>query len=106
MPVETYRSKEYRAYQRQRSKRIRLEAIDLLGGVCQTCGFSDVRALQFDHINGGGSKDRVKSGNSSYVASLIIKNFPESKNKYQVLCANCNWIKRFVQKEHKQRIDD
>lgn len=25
----------------------------------------------------------------------------KSKEKYQLLCANCNWIKRFERKEHR-----
>src|SRR3990167_6944100 len=60
---------------------------------CKKCGFSDIRALQIDHIDGGGSKhhkelDRSKSGR---LYKWIIKNnFPSG---FQILCANCNWIK-------------
>ena len=67
----------------------RLAAIAILGGVCKKCGFSDVRALQIDHINGGGVKELKK----------VIRSVLNKENKYQLLCANCNWIKRVLNKE-------
>ena len=61
---------------------------------CARCNFSDVRALQIDHINGGGTKE-VRELNEtfgmSFYSYLIVSDFPEG---YQVLCANCNWIKK------------
>lgn len=91
-------------YRRDRDKKLRLAAIDLLGGKCCQCGFSDLRALQFDHVNGGGSQDR-KTGNVSHIALDVIKHFEEETNKYQLLCANCNWIKRHVNNENPKRVD-
>lgn len=63
------------------------------------CGFSDVRALQFDHINGGGNQDLRIRGTSSMYA-FYIKNPEITKSTLQVLCANCNWIKRWEKNEH------
>jgi hypothetical protein len=60
-----------------------------LGGVCSSCGFSDMRALQIDHINGGGKKDRKKYRTSDLYAKIL-----RDSTGYQILCANCNWIKR------------
>lgn len=73
---------------------------DILGGKrCVICGFSDIRALQFDHINGDGYKERRKCAITYYYKYI---NDPElAKKKFQVLCANCNWIKRYENKEHK-----
>lgn len=78
-------------------RRLRDSVLALLGSVCTQCGFSDVRALQVDHINGGGHKERAEKG---WVGILrdILKYGPQ--NKYQLLCANCNAIKRIVNKEH------
>ena len=77
---------------------IRKTLIELLGGKCKKCGFKDIRALQVDHINGGGKKEIHK-----YSAKIRYKNYIESiknkEEKYQLLCANCNWIKRFENKE-------
>ena len=67
---------------------------------CACCGFSDIRALQIDHINGGGMEHRrsigIKNGGITFYLWLIRNGFPEG---FQVLCANCNWIKRSKNKE-------
>lgn len=59
---------------------------------------NDINCLQIDHVNGGGSNDRKIRIGSNFYRWLIKHNFPEG---FQVLCANCNWIKRFKNKEHK-----
>lgn len=74
---------------------VRLKCLDVLGRKCIRCGYdSDVRALQIDHINSDGRLDRKgpgkKSGGSYY--HHIFKNL--DSGRYQVLCANCNVIKR------------
>jgi len=76
----------------------RLAAIAILGGVCKKCGFSDVRALQIDHINGGGVKE-LKKVNGTEHTKKVIRSVLNKENKYQLLCANCNWIKRVLNKE-------
>ena len=68
----------------------RLEVILALGNICCRCGFSDIRALQIDHINGGGSKERKTKSGKSYLYHVL-----KDLSKYQLLCANCNWIKRY-----------
>lgn len=76
-------------------QRIRAAAIELLGGCCSHCGFSDRRALQFDHVTGNGYQDRQAGKNTDTFAREILK----GSQKYQLLCANCNWIKRCVHNE-------
>jgi hypothetical protein len=73
------------------------KAIESLGGKCIHCGFTDKRALQFDHTNGDGSTDRkeIKSALARY--NRIISG--QDRKKYQLLCANCNWIKRVEKDE-------
>ncbi len=83
-------------YQTERARRIRRDVIQALGGKCKRCGFDDFRALQIDHVNGGGLKEfKAKgSGTGHYVrVAKVIKENP-NQTTYQVLCANCNWIKR------------
>jgi hypothetical protein len=61
-----------------------------------TIGCNDKRALQFDHKDGGGSKERKTGkieGNRLYYA---IKKHPE---RFQLLCANCNEIKSKGEKQ-------
>jgi len=74
-------------------KKQRVELVIFLGKVCVDCGFSDMRALQLDHKNNDGNKDRKKFGNAEWWR-FYNKNRKLAKEKLQVLCANCNWIKR------------
>ena len=85
------------------STNLRIAAILEMGGACSSCGFSDIRALQIDHKNGGGSQERKKTSQYALykkVYNLAIKG--ECKD-YQVLCANCNWIKRHENHESKNQ---
>ena len=81
----------------------REKLFELLGDKCVRCGFSDKRALQFDHINGGGLKDIKNKTKRKKVSDSYYKyylNHPEeAKTKLQVLCANCNWIKKYENNE-------
>lgn len=80
-------------YNKKCSQKRRLETLLLAGGMrCKKCGFDDYRALQIDHINGGGSKNRL-------IQAKLKEDIKRNPGKYQVLCANCNWIKRYENKE-------
>mgnify|MGYP001561252533 CR=1 FL=1 len=68
-----------------------------LGGKCKHCGFSDIRALQIDHKNGRGGKERRNHTNLVGYRRFVLENI----EKYQLLCANCNWIKRVEEKEYR-----
>jgi hypothetical protein len=81
-----------RRWGREHGAREREKILSLYGKKCNTCGYSkDVRALQLDHINGNGKIDRKKTRVFKYVL--------ENKKKFQILCANCNWIKRYTNNE-------
>lgn len=70
-----------------------------LGGECVKCGFTDARALQVDHVAGGGLKHiRAVPWRARY--RHIIETVPNTI--YQLLCANCNWIKRAELNENPQ----
>ena len=74
-------------------EKIKAEVFVLLGGLCKACGFDDPRALQIDHVGGGGAAERKKKTGTSYLLH-VKKNY--DSGDYQLLCANCNWIKRAV----------
>lgn len=61
---------------------------------CVFCGFSIWSALQFDHINGGGNKMRREFNSGRAMYRYYIKNPEIARKELQVVCANCNFIKR------------
>jgi len=74
--------------------------VDFFGGKCIRCGFDDIRALQMDHTHGRNGEKRIGNIDARY---KFVRDFPnEAKAKYQLLCANCNWIKVFENKEHRR----
>lgn len=91
--------KYYLQLQRNYNRKNRMKIIEVLGGKCIKCGFSDWRALQIDHINGGGNREIKKMGTTNYY-KYMLKNIKENPNKFQLLCANCNWIKRYEKNEN------
>ena len=93
------RLRETRRSQGQECRERMLKTIHgFFGNVCQYCGFSDQRALQLDHISGNGSSDRM----TIYQKYHLIQERPvDARTKFQLLCANCNWIKRVVNHEYK-----
>lgn len=103
--VKEYRDKyrennraKVRESQRKYHKRIKTELFNLLGNKCVKCGFEDKRALQIDHINGGGVKELKLYSTKDY-RRVVLKSLQNKENKYQLLCANCNWIKRDTNNE-------
>jgi len=81
----------------KRNVELRRKVIALFGGKCAHCGYDkDPRAFQIDHINGGGWAER-----KIYITGIkLAKHVLEVNGEgYQLLCANCNQIKRFENKE-------
>jgi hypothetical protein len=95
------RSIEYiQRYQAKYQAERREKVLRILGGRCNspTCrwqnadgsfGCDDPRALQVDHPNGGGSKQRREL---SWMQ--LYKEIMNNPQDYDLLCATCNWIKR------------
>jgi len=66
---------------------------------CKDCGISDIRVLCLDHINGDGYIHRkIVGGSVNVYVDLIARNFPEG---FQVLCQNCNLIKKAENNENR-----
>lgn len=84
---------------KMRRHRIRNETIQLLGSKCVKCGFSDYRALQIDHVKGGGRKELRKYAHREAYSLALLKKIKAGSKEYQLLCANCNWIKRYENHE-------
>lgn len=75
----------------ERRRRRRLGFLVSLGGQCVECGFSDPRALEVDHINGGGTQARSKVGDVDSYHHLLTAD--AAAGRLQLLCANCHRIK-------------
>lgn len=78
------------AYVKGWNHRWRGRALMFFGGQCAHCGFNDLRALQLDHINGDGAREKTSNRGGTYYRRAV----EAGHSKFQVLCANCNWIKR------------
>lgn len=80
---------------RDYNARRRAETVEFYGGKCVRCGFADIRALHVDHINGGGKKERDAGRHGLFELWKITKDDPVmARATFQLLCANCNSIKR------------
>ena len=78
---------------KRRYTELRQKVLTKFGRKCLTCGFTDVRALQIDHVNNDGSLERKKFGRGGTRTFLRIV-LKDTEGRYQLLCANCNFIKR------------
>jgi hypothetical protein len=52
--------------------------------------------LQIDHVRGGGRQERKQLCPEAVLQKIL----QVAGEGYQILCANCNWIKRHEEKEH------
>ena len=90
----------------KRYYRLKESLVHILGQYwCQKCGQHDKRCLQLDHINGGGCYEYSKSPRAKFssvkkMQLYYIQHPDEARKKLQILCANCNWIKRFTNGEN------
>lgn len=83
--------------EREYRKELRIKALESLGkSICRHCGNDDRRTLQIDHIRGGGTKEKPYTRTSAFLTEMAKT---PNKKFYQVLCANCNWIKRHENNE-------
>jgi len=98
-----HRKKTSSKWQNERRRNLRKKILELLGNKCSNpnClvpgGCVDIRCLQVDHINGGGCKE-VAIYKEDYIRHLYSE-LLKGTDKYQLLCANCNTIKKVEKKE-------
>jgi hypothetical protein len=64
------------------------------GPRCVLCGFDDPRALSIDHVNGGGNAHRKVLKGVNLYRWIERNGYPKD---FQVLCMNCQFIKRYEQ---------
>ena len=96
---------ELRDREREQGRRyyykIRNKSYELLGDKCIKCGNVDRRVLQIDHIDGGGNSRKIINRGGQGRSKRILNEIEAGSNKYQLLCANCNIIKKHENEEIK-----
>ncbi len=101
--IKTYYPKNVYKISKRHSDQRKIYAkfiVAFFGGKCVRCGFDDIRALQMDHTYGRNGEKRIGNIDARY---KFVRDFPEeARAKYQLLCANCNWIKRDEMGEHRR----
>ena len=89
-------------YQKNHRLKLRNQVLVMFGCKCAKCGNSDVRVLQLDHLHGAlEPRDAyMRSGSTLYAA---LANGRKDPKDFQLLCANCNAIKKFEENEVRGR---
>lgn len=84
-------------YGQRRWQDLKAEMISALGGECACCAISDPIFLTLDHVNGDGEAHRRSLGgpNASYAVHEDARREGWPKEKYRVLCWNCNMATRY-----------
>lgn len=75
--------------------KLKQEILNAYGRKCNCCGEKEIIFLELDHINNDGKQHRkeLKTVGSKAMYRYVKKhNFP--KDRFQLLCANCNQGKR------------
>jgi hypothetical protein len=91
------------AYRKASVQKYRSAVLTLLGDKCCQCSFDKFPALQIDHVQGGGKEQFRKLGNTEKYYKHIIQQLTLGSKEYQLLCANCNQLKRHYNNESKAR---
>jgi len=81
---ELQEKKQFRLY------KIRIEVLEHMGSKCKCCGEANEKFLTIDHINGR-DKDEPRITGKKLWRKVRTEGYP--KNKYQLLCFNCNCAK-------------
>lgn len=81
----------YRAHGVAYRERLKRRFFEMYGDTCAGCGFDNPKALTLDHVNHNGNKERREMGERGPYRRATEKHRPE---EYQVLCMNCQFIKR------------
>jgi len=81
---------------REANWRLKLDVLKEYGGKCRCCGEDKPEFLAIDHINNDGGvhrKELKTHGGTSVNYWLKKNNYP--KDRFQILCHNCNMAKQY-----------
>ena len=90
---------QMKSYQQEwwqaRGAELRFAVLEKFGAACRACRITDARVLCIDHVHGGGKKELSSMSRSAYLKKVLA----DTEGNYQILCHNCNWIKRHEEGE-------
>jgi hypothetical protein len=92
-PLRWAESERGRAHVKAKNEALRAAVLAHLGGKCRECGFSNPRALHVDHVKGDGFVQRQRMTWKRWYREILALADPSPIA--QLLCANCNWLKRY-----------
>ena len=78
--------------------KLKIDVIEGYGGKCAHCAEDNPYFLSIDHIFNDGAKERKKISSSILYRKLRRENYP--KDRYQLLCYNCNWKKELNKRQN------
>lgn len=87
-------------YLREMRWALKMKVIEEYGGKCKCCGEDEPKFLAIDHIYNDGKAHRLelKENNGGMALYRWLRNNGFPKEKYQLLCHNCNLAKQFWKK--------
>ena len=85
-----------RKHESKKRAEVKKQIYDTLGRICAKCGMIDLRCLQIDHIHGNGYQARK---NPTVQRNYYYNHVDRIRADLQILCSNCNWIKRYENNE-------
>ena len=103
------------SYMKNRRKMIKQHVFEQMGGKCVLCGYKEnFNALVIDHVNGDGflepNRFKRKWGIRNATSTKnhtgyngVLVSYLRGDGKYQLLCANCNQIKKIESCEYGER---
>jgi len=90
---------EKRRQRRDYHHKLRLKAFKVLRDPpeCFHCFTDDFRILTFDHINNDGAEERKQLKGNRVARQINKMTKEEARSRYQILCHNCNYLRRLEQ---------
>jgi hypothetical protein len=86
-------------------KSLREEVLEAYGNRCTCCGEDTLEFLTIDHIHNDGHLERKMMRQGKFYSELKKRNFP--RDRYQILCWNCNAAKAYYGVcPHKRKQDE
>lgn len=84
---------------RESTRALRLEFLKEYGGVCECCGENQYQFLSLEHKDGRGAgaahrRELKTTSGTKIIKDLKVRGWP--KDKYGILCYNCNLARGFA----------